>query len=685
MSRNASATATGVPASAPNVAPAVGLIAGACVLISVLALAGLTYFEFANWDKVTPGVSAFGVQLGGATTADVVSRVSPGVQVLLDRPLQIRAADHSWNTTARALGLRLEPSQIATSAFEVGRQGNPFDRLGHQLATLVHGRSISPASTTDAAALDASLAKMAREIERGPRNAKLTLSSDGQVQFTPSEQGLVVDIPASRERIAQALSDDTQAMELVVRPIPPAIPDSQFETARDQLDRLLAPSAAPFTLIFGEKSWMLERPDIVKLLSIQGGTRAGLPASVNIDEEPLHALAARIAKNIDQTVQDARFLFNGGNLKVLRESREGRRLDQDATVSAIKSALLAGERSVALPVNLVEPAVSSANPQALGIRELIDRGSTAFAGSIPEKKHNIKLAAQRLNGVVVPPGGTFSFNQEIGPTTLDAGFQWGFGITAGDGGPKTVPSVAGGICQVATTLFQPVFWAGYQLEERYWHLYWIPAYTSRGVVGLDVTVDSDSNVDFKWTNPTNDYVLIQADSDDERVYFGLYGNKPAWKVEVDEPAITNRTPPDPKPLAQPEQTLAWGRTLVVETARDGFDVEVKRRVIPLDGSKPRELDLHSTYQPAHTVTLVGTAGKPANASLEEALQRVLEPQKPAEPTPAPTVTATEQAQPGPTAAPAVEATPVPATPKPAATPVPSNQRSGIAPTPTPAH
>ena len=32
-----------------------------------------------------------------------------------------------------------------------------------------------------------------------------------------------------------------------------------------------------------------------------------------------------------------------------------------------------------------------------------------------------------------------------------------------------------------------VFWSGYQLEERYWHLYWIPAYTSRGVVGLDVT------------------------------------------------------------------------------------------------------------------------------------------------------------------------------------------------------
>ena len=152
----------------------------------------------------------------------------------------------------------------------------------------------------------------------------------------------------------------------------------------------------------------------------------------------------------------------------------------------------------------VEPSVSSDDPRSLGITELIDRGNTAFAGSIPEKKHNIQLAAQRLNGVVVAPGATFSFNDAVGPTTIDAGFQWGFGITSGDNGPKTVPSVAGGICQVATTLFQPVFWSGYQLEERYWHLYWIPAYTSRGVVGLDVTVDGDAGLDFKWTNPTSE-------------------------------------------------------------------------------------------------------------------------------------------------------------------------------------
>src|SRR6185369_15616074 len=133
-------------------------------------------------------------------------------------------------------------------------------------------------------------------------------------------------------------------------------------------------------------------------------------------------------------------------------------------------------------------------------------------GGIPEKQHNIKLAASRLNGVVVPPGATFSFNKEVGPTTVEAGFEWGYGLESNGDTVKTVPSVAGGICQVATTLFQPVFWSGFQLEERNWHLYWIPAYTSRGVVGLDVTVDPDAGLDFKWTNTTSNYILVQADS-----------------------------------------------------------------------------------------------------------------------------------------------------------------------------
>src|SRR5918911_3584441 len=191
-------------------------------------------------------------------------------------------------------------------------------------------------------------------------------------------------------------------------------------------------------------------------------------------------------------------------------------------------------------------------------------------------------------------------------------------------GARTVPSVAGGICQLATTLFQRVFWTGFPLVERHWHLYWIPAYTSHGLVGLDATVDSDSGLDFQWSNPTDGYLLIQSATDESNVYFGLYGKRRDWTVKVDGPVITNRVPPNTDPLAEVEPSLPWGRIQPVETAREGFDVAITRTVTREDG-QPRVLTVNSSYEPSRTVTLVGTKGKPADADVNAVLARVAPP------------------------------------------------------------
>ncbi|HEY3108555.1 MAG TPA: VanW family protein, partial [Chloroflexota bacterium] len=239
--------------------------------------------------------------------------------------------------------------------------------------------------------------------------------------------------------------------------------------------------------------------------------------------------------------------------------------------------------------------------------------------------------------------------------------------------------VAGGICQVATTLFQPVFWAGYPLEERYWHLYWIPAYASRGIVGLDVTVDEEAKLDFKWINPTRSPVVIQASADDEKITFQLYGQKPDWTVKVDPARISNRVPPDNTPVTEEEPGMAWGRTIQVEAAREGFDVEVVRRVSAPDAAEPRVLMLKSSYQPSRTVTLVGTGGKPAGAAIPAAQNRPATPAVPAPadatpaaptpaapaPAPAPPVSTVAPGQPRPPAANPTRPSLVPATVTPA--------------------
>jgi vancomycin resistance protein YoaR len=252
--------------------------------------------------------------------------------------------------------------------------------------------------------------------------------------------------------------------------------------------------------------------------------------------------------------------------------------------------------------------VRSSDASKLGIRDLIREGRTAFAGSVPEKQHNIALAASRLDGVVVAPGALFSFNREVGPTTLEAGFQTGWGITLSSTGARTIPSVAGGICQVATTLFQPVFHAGYQIEQRNWHLYWINSYGQPplGMKGLDATVDEEAGLDLQFINNTDNYLLIQSRVEGSTLVFGLYGTKPSWDVKVDGPAITNVRTADTTQVRQAEPTMPVGRSLAVESAQDGFDATITRTVT--QGDNVRTLRLTSKYIPSRNVVLYGTGG-----------------------------------------------------------------------------
>lgn len=525
----------------------------------------------------------------------------------------------------------------------------------------------------DESTLAADLEGLARQIDRPAVDARLAIRPDLTVELSSSQPGLRLDVGATAARLRPALlagngsegdgagkeSRGPVEIALVVREVPPTTTEADLAEARAGLERALS---GPMTLKLEARTWTLDRRDFAPALSVVQGENPGEKWRVRVDEGLVSKLVARLAPEIDQPVLDARFGWSGGKLAVIRESKAGRRLDVVQTVASLKERLSASDRTVPLVVVPVAPAVETGLKDRLGIKELVETARTSFAGAIPQKQHNIKLAASRLNGTVVPPGATFSFNREVGPTVLAAGFQWGFGIVDGDEGLKTVPSVAGGICQVSTTLFQAVFWAGYQVEERNWHLYWIPAYTSRGVVGLDSTVDEEAGLDFRFTNTTPSHVLVQAGVEGSAVWFSLYGTKPTWRVEVEKPVVTSVVPPDPQLVTEEDPTMPYGQRVQIEAAREGFDVAIVRRVheeghvgnAESGPGKLRTLRIKSVYRPSRNVILVGTKGKPAGAAPVGATPS---PAPSGSATPAPKTTPGPGTAPPPGVAPAVTPTP----------------------------
>src|SRR5262249_46549814 len=151
-------------------------------------------------------------------------------------------------------------------------------------------------------------------------------------------------------------------------------------------------------------------------------------------------------------------------------------------------------------------------------------------------------------------------------------------------------------------LFQPVFHAGYAIEERYSHAYWITSYGQAplGMKGLDATVDEEAGLDFQFINTTSDPLLIQSRVDGSTLYFGLWGVKPTWDVKIDGPAFTNIVTANPEIKREDEPTMPAGRTLQVEAAQDGFTAVINRTVTA-PGEAPRTLKLTSVYQPARNV------------------------------------------------------------------------------------
>src|SRR5690606_19612011 len=138
--------------------------------------------------------------------------------------------------------------------------------------------------------------------------------------------------------------------------------------------------------------------------------------------------------------------------------------------------------------------------EALGIKEVISDFSTSFPHA-SYRNINIGRAAELVNGTVLKPGETFSMNDTVGERTRANGFTEGFMISNG----VFKEDLGGGVSQMATTLFNGMFFAGLEDVEHKPHSFYI----SRYPVGREATVAWGS-VGLKFKTTTDHGVLIES-------------------------------------------------------------------------------------------------------------------------------------------------------------------------------
>jgi vancomycin resistance protein YoaR len=436
------------------------------------------------------------------------------------------------------------------------------------------------------------------------RDARVLWNGE-QFEVRPAVDGWRIDVDQAVDVVADAIMAGERRAELPAIEEPANITTETAEEAADYGNQL---ASQPFDLTWSEGDAQLGGTVIAAALSFEHDSDSGtITPSVSYDD--LVMFLGSIVPDVEVQPVNADLRYFDGEVEVISDEEWGWVMDREASASAIASAIDAGETSAEIVVEEAEPEVTSAMADEIEIREMLSYGETYYSGSAANRAHNVELATERANGAMVPPGGTYSFVESIGGViSTDVGYEQGFGIVATDGGVSTVPSVGGGVCQVSTTIFQAAFWAGMPIGERNWHLYWMPLYGQdpSGMTGLDATVDTSAGLDFTFTNTTDDWIAIVATADGNANRFEIWGTDPGWDVETEGPNITNRVSASHETVVEETDALPTGFRSQVETAHDGFDVEIIRRVYDRDGERIDDLTLNSRYEPASNRVLVGT-------------------------------------------------------------------------------
>ena len=155
--------------------------------------------------------------------------------------------------------------------------------------------------------------------------------------------------------------------------------------------------------------------------------------------------------------------------------------------------------------------------------KLVSSYSTNYYHAIPSQENNIALAADRLRGALVEAGETFSQNRRLGPYTEEHGYGLGRMFV----GDRIVPSIGGGVCQVASTLYNASLLAGLQIVERHPHGLVVPYLTP----GRDATV-TDTSYDFQIKNTSGGRILIWAWGRNRWLTVQVYAEKETPKVAI---------------------------------------------------------------------------------------------------------------------------------------------------------
>jgi len=490
--------------------------------------------------------------------------------------------------------------QTVDRIINFGRDQNFIIDLKNRLAGLIFNKSIDAAYTLNESEIKKELLANFSQLENPGKDAALNYDSKNSSFFiSPEKSGKGFDYEKSIKQLDFNLSRlDNSAIQLnLVEQLPQL---RQTDIANADLFAKEYLNLAPLVLKDGKDVWNIEKEELGHWLALvpdRDASLAGGKAKIALNRSYVEKyLFDQVATKTDQKLIDARFQITDGRVTQFQAGKEGRALDIQANLSNIEEQFIGNKKKdIDLIIKKIEPTNDIDDVNALGIKEIIGTGESAFTGSPKNRVKNISVGAASLNGIIVKPGENFSLLKTLGKIDASNGYLQELVIKEG----KTIPEYGGGLCQIGTTIFRAAVNSGLPIVERRNHSYRVSYYEP---AGTDATI-YDPAPDFKFKNDTGNNILIQTRIEGTKLFFDIWGTKDGRVAENTKPTIYNIVKPKPTKLIETTD-LPVGKKRCTESAHNGADAFFDYKVTYPDGTIKKER-FSSHYVPWQEVCLIG--------------------------------------------------------------------------------
>ena len=600
-------------------------VAGVLVL-ALVVFSGVD--SLLNGNKIYSGVTIGDVSVGGLTKDEAIDRVSSEYaqrvssnvatfftsednlehpkssdtdanieeQISYEESLANRT---QWTVPASEVEATLDVDSLVSQAFQAGREeGSVFGRIKAAL----FGWDVPLTCTYNDEQVNSLADQMTQAVGNKRVNYGISVS-DGVASVTDGNDGNEVTSSWLVDHLnATFLGTDSSTKTVLETEYLPL--QATERDAQRVADSVNASISAGATFSYEDQSWSASATDLGNLITTDlSGEGDHWTLSPKFDEaKTKSALFSALHSNIDSEGLQVSFeKDDSGAIQVSSNAKGTAPVVSDVLNTLNTTFFVSDTRTQApqieVPSAEIPSVLSFEDAKSFGLITDVSSFTTQYSSGNKARVNNIHTAADLLsNSIAKANGGSWSFNDTAGEATPDKGYQAAGAIVGGE----YSDAIGGGICQVATTVFNSVYLAGYPVEKRYNHTLYIESYPK----GRDAAI-AYPDLDLVWKNDTASDVLLVMSYTSTSVTATLWGVDPGYQVSTEYGDWKKGQPYST--TYKTDNTVASGKEYVETTGVDGSSITIVRTVKDRDGKVLHEDSFTSTYAPKNKVIVKGTA------------------------------------------------------------------------------